>query len=878
MRTDATIDGSSAERFQGRWVSLLLLSAMLAACGEDGSVGVGSGQDPDPVVLDFPIAYTKGPLLDTDMQAQVNTDFRELERFAVGTDLYMRDRASPSALDRNITSSVTEEQGDVAGVEISVDGTRVLFAMRGPFDPNLDEDEQPSWNIWEYDIPGDTLRRIIESDLTAEAGQDLAPHYLPDGRILFLSTRQRQAKAIMLDEGKPQFEALDESRNEPAHVLHVMNADGSDIRQISFNQSHDFDPSVLSDGRILFSRWDNAGSVNAVNLYRVNPDGTGLELLYGAESHQTGTDGGRVEFIGAREMPDGRIMAILRPAVHPEFGGDIVIIDVPTYVEYSQPTAANAGMVGPAQVSATPNQVRTDALPSRGGRFGSAFPLWDGTNRVLTSWAICRLLDVDTATIVPCSDDRLTDPAAQNAQPLYGIWMYDPASETQLPIVLGEEGMYIGEVVAAQPRSNPAVIPDKIAGVDLDADLVDENVGLLNIRSVYDIGGVDTAVPDIATLADPTQVTPAARPARFLRIEKAVPIPDDDVLDFENTAFGISAQQGMREILGYVPIEPDGSVRVKVPAMVPLAVSVLDVNGRRIGARHQNWLQVLPGEELRCNGCHSPASGLSHGRRDSFASAHAGAQTTAQPFPGTSPAIFADFGETMAEARTRLSCATDCAALAPGVDVVYDDVWSAPDAMAEPSFAYRYADLATPPPTALSCLAAWTARCRIVINYETHIHPLWGLSRQILDVDDPNVVLQDHTCTQAGCHAPLDAMNNTAAPAAQLDLTDGLSEQVMDRFNSYQELLAGDNAVDDMLQDIVIDVGPDADGNPILVNVPVAPAMSVQGANASVRFFSLFAPGQSHEGRLSPAELRLVSEWLDLGGQYYNNPFDIPVN
>src|SRR5690606_30002667 len=204
---------------------LVALAGVLGACGggSDGSVGVGSGQQPDPVVLDFPIAYTKGPLLDENMQP-FSSDLRELLRFNVGTDLYVRDRASPSSEDRNVTFEFTQGLGDVQGLEISADGTKVLFSMRGPFDPNLDEDEQPTWNIWEYDIPTGTLRRLIESDLVAEAGHDLFPHYLPDGRIIFSSTRQRQAKAILIDEGKPQFDALDEDRNEPAFVLHVMNA------------------------------------------------------------------------------------------------------------------------------------------------------------------------------------------------------------------------------------------------------------------------------------------------------------------------------------------------------------------------------------------------------------------------------------------------------------------------------------------------------------------------------------------------------------------------------------------------------------------------------------------------------------------------------
>src|SRR5690606_4343704 len=138
--------------------------------------------------------------------------------------------------------------------------------------------------------------------------------------------------------------------------------------------------------KVMFSRWDHAGGVNGIHLYQMNPDGTELELLYGARSHETGTDGGQVQLVGARGMPDSRVMAIARPFDQPDLGGDIVVIDTPVYVENTQPTAANAGLPGPAQVSATPDGVRTDQAPSPGGRFSSAFPLWDGTGRVLASW------------------------------------------------------------------------------------------------------------------------------------------------------------------------------------------------------------------------------------------------------------------------------------------------------------------------------------------------------------------------------------------------------------------------------------------------------------------------------------------------------------
>jgi hypothetical protein len=57
--------------------------------------------------------------------------------------------------------------------------------------------------------------------------------------------------------------------------------------------------------------------------------------------------------------------------------------------------------------------------------------------------------------------------------------------------------------------------------------------------------------------------------------------------------------------------------------------------------------------------------------------------------------------------------------------------------------------------------------------------------------------------------------------------------------------------------------------------------MSPAGANNSGRFFDRFDPasGNAHATYLmTPAELKLLSEWLDIGAQYYNNPFDAPLN
>jgi hypothetical protein len=213
-------------------------------------------------------------------------------------------------------------------------------------------------------------------------------------------------------------------------------------------------------------------------------------------------------------------------------------------------------------------------------------------------------------------------------------------------------------------------------------------------------------------------------------------------------------------------------------------------------------------------------------------------------------------GETMAETRTRL----DPTALDLSVDIKYDDVWTDPVAAGRPvdaSFSYLYADLTTPAPVSAGCQT---------------------------------------TCT--ACHGTLDAMDNLQVPAAQLDLTDGPSSDEPDQFKSYRELLFSDNEqeiVMGALQDRLVQATDgngnplfevDANGNlildamnnpiPVLVTVNVSPVMSVAGARASSGFFSRFDTGASHEGMLDPAELKLISEWLDIGAQYFNNPFDAP--
>jgi len=895
--------------------SLLACAGVIAlgACSSGGgSVQTASGQAADPGNQDFPIFYVKR------YSIPKNPDDLRMVRFAVpSADLFMRSRAAPSGVESNITQRITGTgtktplNYDVKDVNVSYDGTTVVFAMRGPLTANMQQDKAPSWRIYQYVIATDTLSPVINpaTDPDPATVNDVAPQFLPDGRILFTSTRQRQSQAVLLDEGYPQFIADDEARTEPAFVLHVMNADGTNIHQISFNQSHDRDPTVLSSGRILWSRWDNAPGKDGMHLYSSNPDGTDVQLYYGANSHATGPDAtgtntATIEFVKTHEMQSGKILALIRPYTGTDFGGDLEIIDGNTYVENTQATLANAGMTGPAETRATPNEVLTVPGPSPGGRFYSGVPLWDGTNRILVSWSQCRLLDttVTPNLIVPCTQANLSVANPTLAPPLYSVWMFDPSQNTLQPIMTPVEGIMITDLAVAQPRTPPGTINDQQPGLGLNQSFFDAGVGVINIRSVYDFDGVDTSNPNIATLADPAKTTAAQRPARFIRLEKAVSLPSQKVLNLAPEAFGVTPY--MREILGYAPVEPDGSVRIEVPANVAFQVSILDANGQRISANpalggapiHAAWLQVKPGEELKCNGCHVPASmqqpamgttAISHGRQGLFNSINAGATATGTPFPNTVPSFSPNQGETMAETRSRTSCSSDvppCAAMVPSVEVQYTDVWTNTSAglTANPAITYSYGDpsFTTAPPTSLNCLNGWSSTCRITINYIEHIQPLFDKPRQTIV---NGVVTVDHTCNQAGCHNPVNAQKAAEVPAGQLDLTSAASSDDPLELVSYRKLLFTHNEQTvnmGTLQDLLVP-GPidPATGLPTQVTVPLPPVMNAGAAKGSP-FFSDFAPGQSHAGYMSTSELRLLSEWLDIGAQYFNDPFDpkAPLN
>ncbi len=905
-------------------ISLGLLASLLSACGGGGS-GTGGDQRPDPVQEDIAVAYITRSLPtelsgETQMPVVIEENLLEPAAFRAGARLIVRARAAPGAVEKVISDSVfgANAQYDVKDLEVSLDGKKLLFAMRAPEIEDADEDEQPTWDIWEYNIDTDSLRRIIESDVVEDQGQDINPHYLPDGRIVFSSTRQLLAKSNLLDEGKPQYNPQGETGNDDQFALHVMNNDGSNITQLTFNSSHEIEPVVNANGEIVYLRWDAVAGHDSVDFYALRPDGTEHRHLYGRNSHDTGTDGASIDYRHLQLTPDGRLLALIGPRRNSVYGGQLIYLDTDNFSDNDQPVPNSTSSAATAQTNATHFPVGTDGEPSLGGYLSAAFPLWDGTSRMLISWSEC-MVRLNNQTL-PCTEARINAEGAELQRPAYGLWIYNTQSETVLPLVVAEADKVYTDVVVLQERTLPPVLTAKTHdGVTFDEDLAEDNVGMLHIRSVYDMDGAfDNYGASATTMAQMRSLPLADRPALFLRLEKAVLRPDRDVREVDNTAYGVAlGGQNMREILGYAPIEPDGSVKVKVPANIPFTLSILDDEGQSISPRHQYWLQMNAGEVVTCNGCHESGSTTPHGRTDARpASINTGASGNGA-YSGLNAEYAALAGETMAETRERIDAARTPTAIDStllNASLVFDDVW----ALTPPSrVVWQYSDLdaalaldndPVEPPTNASCEPVWTALCRITIDYPTDIAPLWDRTRtSLLDPDtgdpvtdsDDNVLDQCTDCHSRGSEIFGDPEFGTepTETRTQLDLTNEPSTDEADQFTSYRYLFnspraAEYNAEGDLVDkplrdengDEVCALNPDGteDRNPTthLCNTvqyeTVAPVMSGQGASASGNFFAPFRADGRHEGWLSPAELKMLSEWLDIGGQYYNDPFAAP--
>jgi Hydrazine synthase alpha subunit middle domain len=865
---------------QAAHLAALALLAALAGCG--------SGSEPkDDLVVngEVPLAYAK-------RSNTIEMNPTDGTPSAPGGDLVIRERSSPSAREINVTASITQGNGDVSDPEVSYDGKKVVFALKCPTSNTSSIGGAAActgqWNIWEYDmttggLAGGSLRRVTAST----DHDDVDPAYLPANRgFVFSSNRQTQSKTVV--NGQSSF-AVDEYERERVLNIHTMDANGGNIVQISVNQSHDRNPVVKGNGDIMFSRWEHVGPRNRFAIFTAKPNGTNMFVFYGAQSPGN-------SFLHPREMDPkgayaGKLVSSLMSLSGTDEGGKLMMIDSANYSEANTPVARGIAAEG-GQAEVSGKSLNDGRGLSQFGRVTTPFPLWDGTDRILVGYKPCEV--TRNGNVVPCStltaaeierlntertmEEEAADPVQDNAPPSYGIYMVDQKTNTWLPVATPPTGFMYVDPIALQARTEPNV-PELPA---LNSALAARGMGQIEVRSLFDTDGLQRmgetvfaaadlpagcarAIPqtaptatsdtrsnvaDLAKLKDPADPAYQCSPVRWVRASRAV-APMEGMTGMRE-AIGETDFEP-QQILGYAQVEPDGSFKLDIPADVPIALSILDSKGRALQT-HLNWIQVRPGETRTCDGCHSPRRG---------AALNSGAVVNTLP-AALKPSLAAQHqsGETLAALRARV----DPSALNLLNDLLFRDEWADTNragVTAHAPISVRYTgntnpadDLATAVPTGG------------IINYPTHIAPLWSRDRGA------------NTCV--ACHAD----------PTRLDLrpTFGGSGRMV----SYDELLLGDPVIGANGQPVT----RIEDGVAVVVRGPALVETMVNNAMGMARSSRLTeilfgeslkagtealtahpnppAGAPNHAAMLNAAEKRLVTEWMDLGGQYLNDPSRSP--
>jgi hypothetical protein len=399
------------------------------------------------------------------------------------------------------------------------DARKLLFSFGNGSDH---WDGSQSYHIYEVGVDGSGLRQ-----LTFGPKNDCEPFYLPSGQIGFTSDRSEH------------FVMCGGDRHAP--TLFVMEADGSDPRQLSFNVFNDFNPTVLPDGRILYGRWEyNERSVTSLhNPFTMNPDGTMVAPYYGNATIRPNV----VMF--PRPVPGSDAIMALFTAHHGQTHGPVGLIDVKRGMDGDLPIT----LLTPG-VPVTGEKAEDSAL----GWYSDPVPLSETTY-------LCSY----TPTVVPWRE-RAWALYVGDRHGNLALLYRDPEISSAEPVPL---------LARPRPHVTPAA-PPSTAAEDEAASLV--------------ILDVQVGLPGVPAGA-----------ARHIRILEDLPrkgLLDGGVITTSGTKI-----YTVKRILGTVPVESDGSAYFVVPANRNVYFEVLDADRREI-QRMRSVVCLKPGEERSCVGCH----------------------------------------------------------------------------------------------------------------------------------------------------------------------------------------------------------------------------------------------------------------------------------
>lgn len=490
-----------------------------------------------------------------------------------GGGIFVLEEPGRSMRVRRLATSLPE--GSYLHPEVSFDGKHIYFAFcpctSGPKSWGDPECLDRRYHLYRMNADGAGVKRLTDGPY-----DDFSPKCLPSGKLLFVSTRRG---------------GFHRCGRGPCYVytLALAEADGSNPHPISFHETNEWDPTLLHDGRVVYTRWDyvDRNAVFYQQLWSVWQDGSNVRIHYGNNTYNP------VGTWEARPIPgSSKLMATAAPH-HGMTAGSIILLDVARGVDGPGPITrltpdalfpeAESGLAHGIAVNA-PSRV-DDPLPKTWG----PQPQSQSTRLKETPQEERRWPGHCYRSPSPLSEqlflaaysfDRLRGEPGMNRPNMFGLYLCDafgnkellyrdPNLSSQWPAPLGARPKPpVREMVSPWAENTP-----------------EHPEGTFFLKNVYESW---PKLPEVEI--------------RALRIVQVLPKTTPHA---NSPRVGAANASPGKQVLGTVPVEPDGSAYFRVPARTPILFQALDARGRAVQTmRSLTYLQ--PGEQVSCVGCHEP--------------------------------------------------------------------------------------------------------------------------------------------------------------------------------------------------------------------------------------------------------------------------------
>ena len=459
-------------------------------------------------------------------------------------------------------------QGIFGRFDLSFDAKKIVFAWK--------EKRGVGFRIWEVRVDGSGLRQMTfapadeterikkysQRHLNSWAGRpiqyfhhtdDMDPCYLPDGRICFISTRCEYG---ILCDGPDFFTTT---------VLYCMDKDGSNIDKLSNSSVSESSPTVMNDGRILYTRWEylDKGAVSVKCLWAMHPDGSGSVEIYGNDIAVPTT------FLHGRAIPghNNLFVSLITPHCCPSNGvGGVVLLNTVKDIRTTDPIVYLTPDIK------IPDNGHNGFLHYRRGKW-----LQDGKGPLyIDPYPLS-----DELFLVSHNPDKPWNDFAG-----WDIYLLD---DNNVKVLLYDDPkISCYQPMPLRPRPKPPIIESLI-----DRSLAKEKRACLIVTDIYEgLEGV------------------AQGTIKYIRINEQLPRPwaarrrwQGDTYDQQHAVITKNTHLGLKVQHGIVPVEQDGSAYFFVPADSNIFLQVLDKNFMEV-QRERTYVNYRAGEIRSCIGCH----------------------------------------------------------------------------------------------------------------------------------------------------------------------------------------------------------------------------------------------------------------------------------